>query len=212
MAGGEPGADPMGQGGIVDRLQAVVEGGEADAGLGQLPLGPLVAVGAQPQRVGGVAAELEEGGAPVVIPQVEVPMVGDGRHPLVGEMGVVGTVARVGGVGEAPPGRRALLGFADEDDPGPVYRCRRILVGPGQVFLVLASLEAHHGQVMGDDEGVEVGDQAVMVLGQTHRRRDVITPVDQEADDPVLVLQARDVPRHPDPIHGRAAERHLLGR
>ena len=54
MAGTEAGADAVGDGRVLDAAQPVVEGLEADPRLGQLALGPLMAVGAAPQRVGRV--------------------------------------------------------------------------------------------------------------------------------------------------------------
>ena len=46
VAGTEAGADAMGHRWVLDAAQPVVECLEADAGLGQLAFGPLVAVGA----------------------------------------------------------------------------------------------------------------------------------------------------------------------
>ena len=46
MAGAEASTDAMGDGGVLDAAQSVVEGFEADSGVGQLTLGPLVPVGA----------------------------------------------------------------------------------------------------------------------------------------------------------------------
>ena len=56
VARAEPGAYVLGGGGVFDRAKAVVQGRIGDAGAGQLGLGPFVAVGHGPSRVGGVAA------------------------------------------------------------------------------------------------------------------------------------------------------------
>jgi hypothetical protein len=60
--------------------EAVGELGEADAGLGGLAFGPLVAVEPDLARIGEVGTHLDEGGAEVGVPQVEVVA----GHPAVG--------------------------------------------------------------------------------------------------------------------------------
>ena len=64
VTGTESGADPVRRRRVLHRTQPVVEGLEADARLGQLTLGPLVAVGTTPQWVGRVGAQFDEGGSP----------------------------------------------------------------------------------------------------------------------------------------------------
>ena len=65
MTRAETGADAMGGVGVLGTAQPVVKGLEADAGLGQLTLGPLVPVGAAPQWVGRVGADLDEDRSPL---------------------------------------------------------------------------------------------------------------------------------------------------
>jgi hypothetical protein len=77
VAGPQMGADPTGGGGVLHPAQTVVEGLEANPRLGQLAFGPLVAIGAAPQRVGRVGAQPHEGRPPFGVGEVEVPVVGD---------------------------------------------------------------------------------------------------------------------------------------
>jgi hypothetical protein len=63
-------ADRLDRGGVVDRGEGVIQRGEPDPGLGGLALGVLVAVAAQPGRIGEVAAELQEERAEVIVEPV----------------------------------------------------------------------------------------------------------------------------------------------
>ena len=60
-------ADRLQGGHVIDGGEGVIQRGEADAGLGGLPFGPLVAVDAQLGVEREVAAELEEERAEVLI-------------------------------------------------------------------------------------------------------------------------------------------------
>jgi hypothetical protein len=73
-------ADLLQRGGIADRGEAVIECLEPEAGLGGLPLGPVVAVEAQLGVVRKVGAELEEERAEVIVDAVKVEVV---DHPVV---------------------------------------------------------------------------------------------------------------------------------
>src|SRR5215472_14778259 len=74
---GQPVADRLYSRRVAGGGEPVVQGGEADPGLGRLPPGVLVAVDAQPGRVGEIGAELDEERAEVVIDAVEVVVVDD---------------------------------------------------------------------------------------------------------------------------------------
>jgi len=75
LVGAESVADGLHSGRLVDGGEPVVQGGEGDALLRGLPLGPLVAVDAQLGVVRKVGAELDEERAEVVVEAVEVEVV-----------------------------------------------------------------------------------------------------------------------------------------
>ena len=98
--------DALQAGRVVTRGEPVVEGLEADPGLGRLAFGPLVAVDAQLGVVGEVGAELDE----------ERPEVGvEGVHVEVVDHGGGLDDPRVGG----PGGRVATLLGAEHRAPSP---------------------------------------------------------------------------------------------
>ena len=211
VTGAEPGTDAMGLGGVGDRAQPVVQGLEAHARLGQLAFGPFMPVGTRPQGIRRVAADLEEGRAPVGIPEVQVPVVGNRRHPPPCEVGVVGTMTGVRLVDETPPRRGPLLGLAHQHQPGSACRGGLLLVRAGDVLLALVALEAHHGHVVGNHQVVELGHQPVVVVGEPRRGRDAIAPLQQEPKHATLVLQPGDVAPDADAVHRGAAEADVLG-
>ena len=123
MAGTEAGADAVGDGGVLDAAQPVVEGLEADAGLGQLALGPFVPVGTAPQRIGRIGADLEEGRSPLGVGEVEVPVVGHAGLAAPGDVGMAGAMPDMGVIDVAPPRGGPLLCLADQHQSGPTGRC-----------------------------------------------------------------------------------------
>jgi hypothetical protein len=102
-ASAQAGTDAMGECGVLNAAQPVVEGQEPDAGLGQLALGPFVAVATAPQRVRRVGPDFEKGRPPLEVGEVEIPLIGDRGLATPGDLGMVGPVVRVGIVDEAAP-------------------------------------------------------------------------------------------------------------
>lgn len=140
MPGRQAGALAAGGLGIGHPPQAVVQGRELHAGLGELALHPLMAVAPAPHRVGGIRADLDEPRAPVVVPDVEVPVVDVERLAAVDEM----RVAVAAPATEPPPAAgHTLLGLADEDHPGGAGPLGCLQEGPGGLFFGGALLEAH---------------------------------------------------------------------
>ena len=164
MAGTEAGADAVRRGGVLHRAQPVVEGLEADAGFGQLALGPLVTVGAAPQWIGRVGAHLEEGRSPLGVKEVEVPVIGHRGLAAPGDVGMVGPMARMTVVDVAPPRRGSFLGLAHQHQPAADRLASGlVLVRTGDVFFGLAHLEADHGHRAAGLERLEFGNQALVV-------------------------------------------------
>jgi hypothetical protein len=139
----EPGASGAGKSRVVYRAQAVVQSRVAEAGLGQLALGPFVAIGAVPQPVRRIAAHFQERRPPLLVGEIKVPVVGNRGHAGPGAM----RGARCGGwrgTGDkAPPTTGALLGLAHQDEPGAAGRESLVLVGPGNVLFYFVALETH---------------------------------------------------------------------
>lgn len=211
MAGTEAGADAMRCGGVLDASQPVVEGLEADPRLGELALGPLMAVGAAPQREGGVGADLEERRSPFGVREVEVPVVGHRGLATPGDVGVVGAMPGVGGIDVAPPHRGPLLSFAREHQSGPSGGHRLVLEGAGEVLLGLTGLEAHDRDPGAGLECLELGEEPLVVAMKQRGRRDGATSsIEQEPDQPELVLQVPDIAADPDAVHRSAAKADVL--
>jgi hypothetical protein len=175
-----------------------------------------MAVGHDPQAVGGVGVDLDERRAPVGVPQVEVPLVRHGRLAPKAHVGMRRGRAGRGLVHPAPPHLHPLLGLAHEHHPGSALGRRCQLIGAGEGFFVVASTEPHHRHLVVSHEPFKVGHHAVVVVAQQCRRRDVALPdqrrpVQQELHQAALVLQRRDVAGHADAIHGADPERDVLG-
>lgn len=103
VAGAQPGADAMCRRGIVHGAQPVVELGETDPRVSQLALGPLVPVGAAPQRIRRVRTQLHERWPPLGVREEEVPVVGHRRLATPGDVRVVRAMASVADINEASP-------------------------------------------------------------------------------------------------------------
>ncbi len=210
MARTEAGADAVRRGGVFDGTQPVVEGVEADAGLGQLAFGPLMSVGTAPQRVGRVRGVFDEGRAPFGVGEVEVPVVGHRGLAAPGEVGVTPAMGIVGGVDVAPPRRGPLLGLADEHQTGAAGQRRLVLVGACHVFFGLASLEADHRHPGAFLELGELGDEPFVIALEQHWRGDGATSIEEELDHPPFVLEPLDVTPHADAVHRSTAKAHVL--
>lgn len=76
--------------------------------------------------------------------------------------------------------------------------------------LALVPAEADHRHVVGSDEGVELGHEPVVVVGQPGRLRDATGPLEQEPQHSALVLQSRHIAPDADAIHRGAAEAGVL--
>ena len=95
MAGAQAGADTVCRDGVLDGPEPVVEGLKGDPRLGQLAFGPLVPVGVAPQGVGGIGAQPQRCRPPLVVGEVEIPVVRHRRLAPPHDVGMAGAVSRV---------------------------------------------------------------------------------------------------------------------
>jgi len=80
-----------------------------------------------------------------------------------------------------------------------------------QVLFGLAGFEADDWDPSGLLEPLELGDEPFVVPVQQGRRRNGAPgPIEEELDQPELVLDPRDVAPDPDSIHRRAARADVL--
>ena len=137
----------------------------------QLAFCPFVSVGHDPHRIGRIGTELDERRSPLVVEEVEVPVVGDPGLAGEGKVRVPGGVEGGAAVLVTAPCLHPLLGLAHEDHTASSLGRGGELVGPGHELLGVAVTEAHDRHLRLGHEAVEVACHPVVVLGQQGRRR-----------------------------------------
>ena len=101
--------------------EAIVQGGETAALPGELALGPLMPVEPDLDGVGGVATDLDKGGAPLRVQEINVVVIDVDRFAKEREVAEPpGLLLR------GSPGRRPVLGHANEDAAGPAGPFRAV--------------------------------------------------------------------------------------
>src|SRR5438034_755953 len=127
--------------GVLTTQEAVVQRLKADALLSQLAFEPFVAVEVELQTPRSVAADLEEGFAPLAVIKIEVVVVGDDGF-------VAAELKADGGAGQAAgaEGVGFLLSDADEDD-GITHRSLAAQLMSALVFGFLVS-EGEQGDLV----------------------------------------------------------------
>ena len=212
VAGAEAGADAVGRDGVGDRAQPVVEGLEADAGLGQLALGPLVPVGAAHSGYGAYEHSLMNAGPHSASEKYKYQWSGtdDWRRQAI--VGMAWAGGRRGSRRRSPATTRSAPGPC-RPAPARGDLRRRPRPGYGRAMSSLHSPRRKRttGTPDDDDQVVELGDQPIVVAVQRGRGGDVVAPLEQEPHHPTLVLQAGDVAPDPDAVHRGAAEADVLG-
>lgn len=145
-----------------------------------------MAVQAQLHRVGRIAADLGEPGAPPRIDEVDGVVVHEHRSAVVGE---VHELARdlLGVV----PGAGALLVHADQNDAGLPGEPGAVRLH--HVVLALPLLEMDPGHCMLGGPGPEFPGRHIRDLTQEGGRRDGVAALQEQADDSTGGLDARDV-------------------
>ena len=96
----------------------------------------------------------------------------------------------------------SLLRLADEHDALAALLEGFGEVRAGDLLLGLPLDEAHEGDGPLGDEGLDVRHQPVVVVAEPRRGWDAVAPVEEEADQPALVLQLGDVAGDEEPVHG----------
>jgi hypothetical protein len=186
--GAETIADPLQRIGVVAGGEPVGQFFEADAGLDRLAFGPLVPVDPHLGRIGKVGAQLDEPGAEVVIPDVEV----ERRHPPLRLRERVARWSRlVGVVVIAGEHRLELLGHADGNHTRLGGRPQ---IRAHHVGLAVTLGEAHHRDLVLGGEGHHRSTKRGADPVEQRRRRDRrVHAVTQEHDDLAAHLQVRDI-------------------
>ncbi len=152
-----------------------------------LPLGPLMAVDPELDRVGKPGAELDECGAEVIGPQVHV----EDRDPalLLGE-GELRGLGRVGVAFAGGPHRGELLGHPDRGDLRPAGPGRPIQVWPHHLDFAVIAPKPHHRDVVVLGEAPHAVTEPAADLVEHRRRRDRHAAVlVQEVHDPAGVCR-----------------------
>ena len=123
---------------------------------------------------------------------------------------MAGAMPGVGVVDVAPPDRSPLLGLAHQHESWATGCHGSVLERTRQVLFGLSCLEAHDGHAGPRLEGLELGDEPLVIAVQQGRRGNRSSPVEQELDQPKLVLDARDVPADADAVHRGTAKADVL--
>ena len=204
VRGAQAVANALQRGGIGTGRDPIVERREWDAAPPELALGPLVAVEAQLERVGRVAAHLEEGRPPVGVDHVDVVVVHIDRLPPEGEM----HVAPLLGLGRRPA-RGAFLRHAHQHDPRGRGEAVPVLLDDVILALPLGELDPRNPsrRAPGPHPLLEgVGD-----LPKDRRRGHHPAPgLTKKGDHPTLALQPGNVPVDVQPIHALHFQRHVV--
>src|SRR6266478_633091 len=188
MLRAEPVADFLKPVGLAARQKTVVETLEGKPVVAHLLLGPFVAVEAELDGIGQVAAHLDERGTPVPVLQVEVVVVDEGG--LTGEVEAHAALGPAALLGAKRP--HFLLRDADEDDPFGRVELRPVL--GREAVLALTSLELHHGDLMLVGEVVDRADESFTHrLEQRRRRNGVAEVLFEEVAELPRRLQRREV-------------------
>jgi hypothetical protein len=185
--------------------KAVVEAFEGEPVMAHLLLGPLVAIEAELDGIRQVGADLQEGGPPVLVLQVEVVMVDEGWLAREIEANAALWPAALLCL-ERP---HFLLGYADEHDAFVVIELRAVL--GGDVILALTALELHDRDVVAIGEVIDGSDERVVHRTQERRRRDGVTQVLlEEVAELSGRLQPRKVAVDVEPIDAGDRQRDVI--
>ncbi len=201
----QPVADRLQRGRIRATQEPIVQGDTRDPAPLELPLGPLVAVETDLDRIGGVAAHLDEGRAPLVIDDVDVVVVH--AHRLAAE----------GEVHPAPllrlarrPARGALLRDPHQDDARGPGEPRSILFNK-IILLPILFLEFNPRHAPGLRPGPQPRAEGLGDPSEQRGRGNPPAPHPaQERHHPALALQAGHVAVEVQPIHTLHVQGHVL--
>jgi hypothetical protein len=174
---------------VLARENAVVQGLEGQAPLGQLALKELVPIDAELGVVGEVGTELQEERTEVLVHAVAVVMIdhargGDDPGVRLSSLGMAATLGA--------KHRGFLLRLADEQQPLASLEARQIL--PGHIVFALTFLEANQRDVGIPGELLKPDDE--ILADRFHQRRGgkgVPAVKAEEAHDAFVVLQLRHV-------------------
>ena len=206
VARAEAVADPLQCRHVIHGGEPVVQRLKADAGLGGLPLGPLVAVDAQLGGEREVRAELDEERPEVFIDAVEVEEVDECRGPHQPGVGpAIGVVAALG-----PPHVRLLLRPAHVQHPlGAGEAGQQPL---GDLVLALPLSEVHQIHAASGDEMVDVRDKRLAHrVHQRGRGIGVAAVTGEEARHPAAVSQPRLPHVQVETVDRLDLEPHVIG-
>jgi hypothetical protein len=191
--------------GIDTRQKAIVEALERHALSVQALLHPLVPVQTQLHGIGDVGANLQKGGAPVSIVDVEIEMF-DG-HRLPGEVEDHTSCRGVAFVGFE--GAHLFLRGPDDDDPLAAGEPRA--VARDDVIFPLTGLECHGGNAVSAGERVDRRQEAVQHRPEQGGRGDRIPQVIvEEVAQTTGRLELGHVGMQVEPVDTADGERHVL--
>ena len=199
-------ADRLQRGGIVGVGEPVGQFGEPDSCLCCLAFGPFVSVHPDLDRPRAVGADLDEGGAEIGVPQVEV----EDGDPAV--LLVEGELRRLGRVGVTLPGDEHPLRLLRDPDRGHLrtpLAGSRTQIAAHHVDVAVGGLQPHHRDVVRVGERGDRPAEPVTDLLQTRRRRDRKTALPQELHHLPADLELTEVAVQVDPIQAVQVEFHV---
>ena len=196
--------DSLQRGRVGTSEKAVVQGREGQPAVPELPLGPLVAIQAELEGVGGVAADLDERRPPLGVDQVDVIVVHVDRFPAEGEM----HLAPLLGLGGRPAGGPLLRDPHEDDARG---RGEPIAIPLDDVILALPFGEVDPGDPPGVGPGPQPLLEGVGDLPKDGGRGHHPGPgAAEKGHHPALALQPRDIAVDVQPIDAFHVQRHVL--
>ena len=197
-AGAEPVADGLQPGRIGAGGEPVGQRGEADPGGQRLPLGPFVPVHPRLDRIGEVAADLDEPAAHRGVPDVDV----EHRHPalLLGE-GELRAQARIGVPLARRPHQLELLGTADRHHLRTARAGSSVQVRGHHIGLALPGPEPDYRDAVGLRPVLDVLPELLPDRLEQRRGHDRLAPVIvEEVDHPACRLQLGDIAIQVNPV------------
>ena len=207
VLGGQAVADPGERLRVLAGREPVIQRAKADALLGGLLLGPLVAVQIDPERERRVGDGLDERRPPVRITDVEVVVVRKDRLASIDEMRMPVRAA----VPPPTPRRGSLLADPDHHHPEAALTLSALEMLTSDLLLHIPLDEPDRRDLVGDDELVDAVDVVTADLPQHRRRRDREPAIQQEPDHLPLGHQPRHVPLQEQAIDRPDPERHMIG-
>src|SRR5882724_2258262 len=202
-------ADLLQRGRITAGTKSVIQGFIANAGLVQLPFGPLMTIEPQPDGKGRIGVGLPERPAPFRIPDIEIEMIDEGHLATPVHVRVAGSLLPF--PRPRSPHRRLLLRGPDQHYPVFALARRRFQVRTRGLLFVLTLLEMHDRNAVKFGKLVDRLDVSIADPAERSRggNGELPLPAQERAYVPHR-LKLRYIRLQEDAVERTAAQRHVI--